>query len=89
MSAHHQAVRGCSGWPKDALRVTLGLIWAIDAAALEWPPALSYCTGPSRYTAGYCLERGYSWWWRLAELRRPAPLTTWLSRTAPPWTQPP
>jgi SAM-dependent methyltransferase len=46
------------------------IIYAVVFAGLL---ALSYYTGPSRCTADYYLERRYSWWWRLAELRRPAP----------------
>ena len=46
------------------------IIYAVVFAGLL---ALSYYAGPSRYTADYCLERRYPWWWRLAELRRPAP----------------
>jgi hypothetical protein len=26
--------------------------------------------GPARYSADYYLERRYSWWWKLAEVRR-------------------
>ena len=41
---------------------------------------LSYYAGPSRYSVDYYLETRISWWWRLAELRRPAlnvsPVTT-------------
>jgi len=178
MSANQTATRGCASWPKDALRITFGIIWLIDAA-LKWLPgfrasymstimgqadgqpgwlrwwfdfwiriqhpqamffaylvavietlialaliagfarkltyiaaaafsvliwataegfggpytsgssdigtaviyavafagllALSYYAGPARYSADYYLEHKYSWWWRLAELRRPAP----------------
>ena len=178
MSQAQGATRGCTAWPKDALRIGFGLIWLVDAA-LKWLPgfrasymdtimgeasgqpgwlkpwfhfwitvqhpdaasfawlvavaetlialaliagfarkltylsaaifsvliwataegfggpytsgasdigtaiiyavvfagllALSYYAGPSRYTADYYLEQKYSWWWKLAELRRPAP----------------
>jgi nitrite reductase (NO-forming) len=33
--------------------------------------ALSYYAGPSPYSVDYRLERRFSWWWRLAEVRRP------------------
>jgi nitrite reductase (NO-forming) len=33
--------------------------------------ALSYYTGPARYSADYYLEKKISWWWHLAEVRRP------------------
>jgi nitrite reductase (NO-forming) len=178
MSQAHGAVRRHAGWPKDALRVTFGIIWAIDAA-MKWLPgfragymdtimgqaqgqpgwlkpwfdfwinlqhpsavffaylvavietliaaaliagfarkltylsaivfslliwataegfggpytsgaadigtaviyavvfagllALSAYAGPARYSADYYLERRYSWWWKLAEVRRPVP----------------
>jgi hypothetical protein len=42
-------------------------------AAHRLPGLGSYYAGPSRYTADYYLEQKYSWWWKLAELRRPAP----------------
>lgn len=29
--------------------------------------------GPARYSLDYWLERRVSWWWRLAEVRRPSP----------------
>lgn len=35
--------------------------------------ALSAYAGPARYSADYYLEQKISWWWRLAEVRRPAP----------------
>jgi len=34
---------------------------------------LSYYGGPARYSADYYLEQKISWWWRIAEMRRPAP----------------
>ncbi len=178
MAQAQRATRGCTAWPKDALRISFGIIWLIDAV-LKWLPgfrsgymstilgtaagqpgwlrwwfdfwiriqhpqamffaylvaaaetliamallagfarkltyiaaagfsvliwataegfggpytsgasdigtaviyavvfagllALSYYAGPARYSADYYLERKYSWWWRLAEMRRPAP----------------
>ncbi|MHB1612778.1 MAG: hypothetical protein ACYCYA_00415 [Actinomycetes bacterium] len=154
----------CAPWPKDALRVTFGVIWAVDAT-LKWlpgfkdrymatimgiakgqpgwlrawfdfwirlqhpaatffwalvaaaeslialalilgvarkrrprasavrtpqgpptsaPPSSTPSSSPAcspsattpalaRYSLDYYLERRISWWWRLAELRRPAP----------------
>ncbi len=178
MTANQTAARGCAPWPKDALRITFGIIWAIDAT-LKWLPgfkdsymdtimatrdgqpgwlrwwfdfwinfqhpaatffwalvataetlialaliagfarkityiaaivfsvliwstaegfggpytsgasdigtaiiyavvfagllALSYYAGPARYSADYYLEQKISWWWRVAEMRRPVP----------------
>ncbi|MHB1510058.1 MAG: hypothetical protein ACYCST_11535 [Acidimicrobiales bacterium] len=36
--------------------------------------ALSYYAGPARFSVDYYLERRISWWWKVAEMRRP--LTT-------------
>ena len=44
------------------------IIYAVVFAGLL---AISYYAGPARYSVDYYLERRYSWWWRLAELRRP------------------
>jgi nitrite reductase (NO-forming) len=33
--------------------------------------ALSYYAGPARYSLDFYLEKRISWWWRLAEVRRP------------------
>ena len=35
--------------------------------------ALSYYAGPARYSADYYLEKKISWWWKVAEVRRPVP----------------
>jgi len=112
-------------WPKDALRISFGIIWLIDAV-LKWLPgfrsgymnaimgeaqgqpgwlkpwfdfwinfqhprvtlfaylvavvetliALALIAGfarPSRYSADYYIEKRISWWWKIAETRRPAP----------------
>ena len=37
MSGNQAAGRGCAPWPKDALRITFGIIWLIDAV-LKWLP---------------------------------------------------
>ena len=34
--------------------------------------ALSAYAGPARYSVDYYLERKYSWWWHVAEVRQPA-----------------
>jgi len=34
---------------------------------------LSYYAGPARFSADYYLEKKISWWWRVAETRRPVP----------------
>ena len=48
------------------------VIYAVVFAGLL---ALSYYAGPARYSADYYLEQKISWWWRLAETRRPVPAT--------------
>ena len=45
-----------------------GVIYAVVFAGLL---ALSAYAGPARYSADYYLEQKISWWWRLAEVRRP------------------
>jgi len=35
--------------------------------------ALSYYAGPARYSVDFYLEKKISWWWRIAEMRHPAP----------------
>ena len=44
------------------------VIYAVVFAGLI---ALSYYAGPARYSADFYLEKKISWWWRLAEVRRP------------------
>jgi nitrite reductase (NO-forming) len=34
---------------------------------------LNYYGGPARYSADYYLEKKVSWWWKVAEMRRPVP----------------
>ncbi len=46
------------------------IIYAVVFAALL---ALSYYTGPGRLSADRYLEQRITWWWRVAEMRRPAP----------------
>jgi nitrite reductase (NO-forming) len=48
--------------------------------------ALSYYAGPARYSVDYYLEQKIGWWWRVAEVRRPAPAVT---TPAPAGTIPP
>jgi uncharacterized membrane protein YphA (DoxX/SURF4 family) len=35
--------------------------------------ALNYYAGPSRLSVDYYLERRISWWWKVAEMRKPEP----------------
>lgn len=57
-------------YTSGAADIGTAIIYALVFAALL---ALSYYAGPARYSADYYLEKKISWWWRLAELRRPAP----------------
>ncbi len=57
-------------YTSGAADIGTAVIYAVVFAALL---ALSYYAGPARYSADYYLEKKISWWWRLAELRRPAP----------------
>jgi nitrite reductase (NO-forming) len=46
------------------------IIYAVVFAGLL---TLSYYAGPARFSADYYLEQKISWWWRIAEMRRPVP----------------
>ena len=54
--------------------------YAVVFAALL---ALSYYAGPSRYSADYYLEQKISWWWKIAETRRPEPAGRRAATAAP------
>lgn len=56
-------------YTSGASDIGTAIIYAVVFAGLL---ALSYYAAPARYSADYYLERRFSWWWRLAELRRPA-----------------
>ena len=43
--------------------------------------AISYYAGPARYSVDYILEQRISWWWRVAEVRRPIAAPTGVSET--------
>jgi len=57
-------------YTSGAADIGTAIIYAVVFAALL---ALSYYAGPSRYSADYYLEQKISWWWRVAEMRRPVP----------------
>jgi uncharacterized membrane protein YphA (DoxX/SURF4 family) len=57
-------------YTSGASDIGTAVIYAVVFAALL---ALSYYSGPSKYTADYYLEQKVSWWWRVAEVRRPEP----------------
>ena len=60
------------GGPYTAGAADIGtaVIYAVVFAGLL---TLSYYAGPARFIADYYLEKKISWWWRVAETRRPAP----------------
>ena len=60
------------GGPYTAGAADIGtaVIYAVVFAGLL---TLSYYAGPARFSADYYLEKKISWWWRVAETRRPAP----------------
>jgi nitrite reductase (NO-forming) len=60
-------------YTSGAADVGTALIYAVVFAGLL---ALSYYAGPARWSADYYLEKKISWWWRIAELRRPVPPET-------------
>ena len=57
-------------YTSGASDIGTAIIYAAVFAALL---ALSYYSGPARYSVDYYLEKKISWWWRVAEMRRPAP----------------
>ena len=57
-------------YTSGASDIGTAIIYAVVFAALL---ALSYYAGPSRYSADYYIEKRISWWWKIAETRRPAP----------------
>ena len=57
-------------YTSGASDIGTAIIYAVVFAALL---ALSYYAGPSRYSADYYIEQKVSWWWKVAETRRPAP----------------
>jgi len=57
-------------YTSGASDIGTAIIYAVVFAGLLM---LSYYAGPARYSADYYLEKKISWWWRIAETRRPAP----------------
>lgn len=53
---------------KGSADIGTAIIYAVVFGGLL---ALSYYAGPSRYSVDYYLEKRISWWWRVAEMRRP------------------
>ena len=57
-------------YTSGAADIGTAIIYAMVFAALL---TLSAYAGPARYSADYYLEQKVSWWWKLAEIRRPIP----------------
>ena len=57
-------------YTSGASDIGTAIIYAVVFAGLLM---LSYYGGPARYSADYYLEKKISWWWRVAETRRPDP----------------
>ena len=57
-------------YTSGAADIGTAIIYAVVFAGLL---TLSAYAGPARYSADYYLEKKISWWWRVAEVRRPAP----------------
>lgn len=57
-------------YTSGASDIGTAVIYAVVFAGLM---VLSYYSGPARLSADYYLEHKISWWWRIAEMRRPAP----------------
>jgi uncharacterized membrane protein YphA (DoxX/SURF4 family) len=56
-------------YTSGASDIGTAVIYAVFFAGLL---ALMVYSGPARYSADYYLEQKISWWWKLAELTRPA-----------------
>ena len=61
-------------YTSGASDIGTAVIYALVFAALL---TISYYAGPARYSADYYLEQKISWWWQVAEVRRPAPARPW------------
>jgi len=62
-------VEGFGGpYTSGASDIGAAIIYVVVFAGLL---TLSYYAGPARYSVDYHLEKRISWWWRVAEMRRP------------------
>jgi nitrite reductase (NO-forming) len=57
-------------YTSGASDIGTALIYAVVFMGLL---ALNYYAGPSRLSVDYYLERRISWWWKVAEMRKPEP----------------
>jgi nitrite reductase (NO-forming) len=64
-------VEGFGGpYTSGASDIGTAIIYAVVFLGLL---ALNYYAGPSRLSVDYYLERRISWWWKVAEMRKPEP----------------
>ena len=68
-------------YTSGASDIGTAIIYAVVFAGLL---ALSAYAGPARYSADYYLEQKISWWWRVAEVRRPATAPQGVPAAVPP-----
>jgi nitrite reductase (NO-forming) len=68
-------------YTSGAADIGTAIIYAVVFGGLL---ALNYYAGPSRYSADYYLEKKISWWWRVAEMRRPATAPQAVPEAVPP-----
>jgi len=61
------------------------IIYAVVFGALL---ALSYYAGPSRHSLDYHIEKRVTWWWKVAEMRRPLPADVDIQDVSNPQTVP-
>jgi nitrite reductase (NO-forming) len=57
-------------YTSGAADIGTAIIYAMVFTALL---TLSAYAGPARYSADYYIEQKVSWWWKVAEMRRPTP----------------
>ncbi len=67
-------------YTSGAADIGTAIIYALVFASLL---ALSAYAGPARYSVDYYLEKRISWWWKVAEVRRPAAVAAAPSGEAP------
>ena len=73
-------------YTSGASDIGTAVIYAVVFAGLL---ALSAYAGPARYSVDYYLEQKLSWWWKVAEVRRPAVLARLAATETPGGSQAP
>ncbi len=67
-------------YTSGASDIGTAVIYAVVFAGLL---ALSAYAGPARYSVDYYLEQKISWWWKVAEVRRPVALARHVATETP------